>query len=60
MITSANIRVLFDMKSYSSENLIISLFQFLFLSLVFIDNHTVKYDIKKCAKYGFSDAKYQK
>lgn len=29
-------------------------------SLVFIGNHTIKYDIKKCTKYGFSDAKYQK
>lgn len=34
---------------------------FMFLSsLVFIGNHTIKYDIKKYAKYGFSDAKYQK
>ncbi len=41
------------MKSYSIENLITSLFQPLFLSLVFIDNHTIKYDIKKCTKYDF-------
>lgn len=29
-------------------------------SLVFIVNHTIKYDIKKCTKYGFLDTKYQK
>lgn len=51
MITNANIIVLFDMKSYSAEKLIASLFYPLFLSLIIIDNHTIRYDIKKCAKY---------
>ena len=29
-------------------------------SLVFIGNHTIKYDIEKCAKYDLNDTKYQK
>ena len=29
-------------------------------SLVFIGNHTIKYDIKKYTTYGFLDTKYQK
>jgi len=32
----------------------------LFFSLVFIINHTIKYNIEKCAKYGFNDTEYQK
>ena len=60
MITSANIQVLFEYMNHTilkNENR--TFFMFL-SSLVFIGNHTIKYDIKKCAKYGFSDAKYQK
>ena len=60
MITSANIQVLFEYLNHTilkNENR--TFFMFL-SSLVFIGNHTIKYDIKKYAKYGFSDAKYQK
>ena len=60
MITSAIIKVLFEYLNHTilkNENR--TFFMFL-SSLVFIGNHTIKYDIKKCAKYGFSDAKYQK
>lgn len=41
------------MKSYSAEILITPLFYPSFISLVFIDNHTIKYDIKKHTKYHF-------
>lgn len=41
------------MKSYSAEILIMPLFHSSFLSVVFIDNHSIKYDIKKCTKYDF-------
>ncbi|NDO60864.1 hypothetical protein FMM78_14540 [Bacteroides caecimuris] len=60
MIISAKIRVLFEcsnhtiLKNKNSPRII------LFLSLVFIGNHTIKYDIEKCAKYDLNDTKYQK
>lgn len=60
MITSANIQVLFEYLNHTilkNENR--TFFMFL-SSLVFIGNHTIKYDIKKYTKYGFLDTKYQK
>ena len=36
------------------------IFQPFFLSLVFIDNHTIKYDIEKCTKCSFNGSKYRK
>ena len=60
MITSANIQVLFEWPNQTIIKIELFIFSSFFLSLVFIDNHTIKYDIKKCTKYGFSDAKYQK
>lgn len=38
------------MKSYCVKNLTAALFEYPFLSLVFIDNHIVKYDSKKYTK----------
>ncbi len=60
MITSANIQVLFEYQNHTilkNEN---RTFFTLLSSLVFIGNHTIKYDIKKCTKYGFQDTEYRK
>ena len=60
MITSANIQVLFEYMNHTilkNEN---RTFPRVLSSLVFIGNHTIKYDIKKYTKYGFLDTKYQK
>ena len=60
MITSANIQVLFEYLNHTilkNENR--TFFMFL-SSLVFIGNHTIKYDIKKCAKYSSNGIKYRK
>ena len=57
MITSANIQVLFEWPNQT----IIKIELFIFLSsLVFIDNHTIKYDIEKCTKYSSNGIKYRK
>ena len=60
MITSANIQVLFEWPNQTIIKIELFIFSSFFLSLVFIDNHTIKYDIKKYTKYGFLDTKYQK
>ena len=60
MITSANIQVLFEYLNHTilkNENR--TFFMFL-SSLVFIENHTIKYDIEKCTKYSFDGSKYRK
>ncbi|PWB03077.1 hypothetical protein C5O23_04055 [Duncaniella muris] len=53
MITSANIQVLFEYMNHTIlKNEIRTFFVFL-SSLVFIGNHTIKYDIKKMHKIRF-------
>ena len=60
MITSANIQVLFEYMNHTilkNEN---RTFPRVLSSLVFIGNHTIKYDIEKCTKYSFDGSKYRK
>ena len=60
MITSANIQVLFEYLNHTilkNENR--TFFMFL-SSLVFIGNHTIKYDIEKYTKYSSNGIKYRK
>ena len=53
MITSANIQVLFEWPNQTIIKIELFIFSSFFLSLVFIDNHTIKYDIEKYTKYSF-------
>lgn len=53
MITSANIRVLFYPKSYFGEKLNNAPSNRFLFSLVFIENHTIKYDVEKYSKNAF-------
>ena len=60
MITSANIQVLFEWPNQAIIKIELFIFSSFFLSLVFIDNHTIKYDIEKCTKYSSNGIKYRK
>ena len=60
MITSANIQVLFEWPNQTIIKIELFIFPPFFLSLVFIGNHTIKYDIKKCTKCSFNGTKYRK
>ena len=60
MITSANIQVLFEWPNQTIIKIELFIFSSLFLSLVFIDNHTIKYDIEKYTKYSSNGIKYRK
>ena len=60
MITSANIQVLFEWPNQTIIKIELFIFSSFFLSLVFIDNHTIKYDIEKCTKYSCNGVKYRK
>ena len=60
MITSANIQVLFEWPNQTIIKIELFIFSYFFLSLVFIDNHTIKYDIEKCTKYSSNGIKYRK
>ena len=60
MITSANIQVLFEWPNQTIIKIELFIFSSFFLSLVFIDNHTIKYDIKKYTKYSSNGIKYRK
>ena len=60
MITSANIQVLFEWPNQTIIKIKLFIFSSFFLSLVFIDNHTIKYDIEKCTKYSSNGIKYRK
>ena len=60
MITSANIQVLFEWPNQTIIKIELFIFHLFFLSLVFIDNHTIKYDIEKCTKYSSNGVKYRK
>ena len=60
MITSANIQVLFEWPNQTIIKIELFIFSPFFLSLVFIDNHTIKYDIEKCTKYSSNGIKYRK
>lgn len=46
MITSANIQVLFEWPNQTIIKIELFIFHLFFLSLVFIENHTIKYDIE--------------
>ena len=60
MITSANIQVLFEWPNQTIIKIELFIFSSFFLSLVFIDNHTIKYDIEKYTKYSPNGIKYRK
>ena len=60
MITSANIQVLFEWPNQTIIKIELFIFSSFFLSLVFIDNHTIKYDIEKYTKYSSNGIKYRK
>ena len=60
MITSANIQVLFEWPNQTIIKIELFIFSSFFLSLVFIDNHTIKYDIEKSTKYSSNGVKYRK
>ena len=60
MITSANIQVLFEWPNQTIIKIEQYIFSSFFLSLVFIDNQTIKYDIEKCTKYSSYGIKYRK